>query len=304
MAEAKTYNGGAQIARKLRNSRTQHVYETIDVEPVTPVIGVDVRGVDLTQPLAQQQVNDLTTALANHNVLFFRDQPALTPEQQVAFGRRFGDLHVHPAAPTLEGHPEVFVIHTHENSQVNNGGAWHTDVSCDEEPPLGTILQLHKTPATGGDTLFANMYAAFDALSDPMKDILRGLHALHESEHVYRGRFADRGIDDAGRVFPKSEHPIVRTHPVSRRESLYVNRAFTTQIVGLEQHESDAILAMLFTHLEQPRFQVRFRWDDNSIAFWDNRCTQHFALWDYWPEERKGNRVTIKGERPFHNGAS
>ena len=303
MAETQTYNGGAQLAHKLRNSRAQSPYTTIGVEAVAPLIGVEVTGVDLTKPVPQAQIDELTHALANHNVLFFRDQPALAPAQQVAFAKQFGELHVHPAAPTLAGHPEIFVIHTHEKSQVNNGGAWHTDVSCDEEPPLGTMLQLHKTPSAGGDTLFANMYAAFDALSDLMQRFLRDLSALHESEHVYRGRFSDRGVDDAERVFPKCEHPVVRTHPVSLKESLYVNRAFTTRIVGLEDSESDAMLAFLFTHLEQPRFQVRFRWDVNSIAFWDNRCTQHFALWDYWPEERKGHRVAIKGERPFHNTA-
>jgi len=181
---------------------------------------------------------------------------------------------------------------------VNNVEIWHSDVSCDEEPPLGTMLQLHKTPSAGGDTLFANMYAAFDTLSDTMKDILRGLSALHESEHIYRGRYSDRGVDDHNKAYPEAIHPIVRTHPVSGREALFVNRAFTTEIVGMSKSEGNAILSYLFNHMEQPQFQVRFRWSPGSIAFWDNRCTQHLALWDYWPEERKGHRVTIKGERP------
>lgn len=303
MAETdiKTYKGGkAGQARSLSNSRAQGVYETITVKPVAPVIGVEVSGVDMTKPLSQAQADDLSHALANHNVLFFRDQPALTPAQQVDFSRNFGELHIHPAAPTLPDQPEVMVIHTHEKSQVNAGSGWHTDVSCDVEPPLGTVLQLHELPSCGGDTLFANMYAAFEALSDPMKEFLRDLTALHESEHIYRGRYSDRGVDDTGKVFPSAEHPVVRTHPVSGREALYVNKAFTTKIVDLEQDESDTLLKFLCTHLEQARFQVRFQWEENAVAFWDNRCTQHLALWDYWPETRKGHRVTIKGERPFH----
>jgi len=138
-------------------------------------------------------------------------------------------------------------------------------------------------------------------LSDTMKDILRDLSALHESEHIYRGRYSDRGVDDADRVYPEAIHPIVRTHPVSRREALYVNRAFTTRIVGMSDKEGKALLNFLFEHMEQPQFQVRYQWRPNSIAFWDKRSTQHLALWDYWPEERKGHRVTVKGERPFHD---
>ena len=187
---------------------------------------------DLTRPLPQEQFEELSDALANHCVVFFRDQPELTPEQQVAFGKRFGDLYVHPAAPTLEGNSEVFVIYTDKGSQVNNGGNWHTDVSCDEEPPLGTILQLHKTPSAGGDTLVANIYAAFDALSDRMHGMLSGMEARHASERIFCGRYSDRGVDDSERVYPEAVQPIVRTHPVSGRQALYVNRSFTTKIMG------------------------------------------------------------------------
>tara|TARA_B100000161_G_scaffold170638_1_gene122320 strand:+ start:373 stop:1281 length:909 start_codon:yes stop_codon:yes gene_type:complete len=299
MAQKNINKGVAGRAQNLSNSRAQGVYETIDMKPATAVIGGIVSGVDMTRPIPAAQVQDLNHALANHNVLFFRDQPELTPEQQIAFARNFGDLHIHPAGPQ-DLNPEIFVIHTHKDSKINNGGGWHTDVSCDEKPPLGTMLQIHKTPKAGGDTLFANMYAAFNALSDTMKALLRTSTAMHESEHIYRGRYSDRGVDDTGKSFPSAEHPVVRTHPVSGRECLYVNRAFTTKLVDFEQGESDALLKFLFTHLEQPQFQVRFQWEENSIAFWDNRCTQHLALWDYWPEERKGNRVTINGERPFH----
>ena len=163
---------------------------------------------------------------------------------------------------------------------------------------MATILQVHVLPEIGGDTLFANMYAAYDALSEPMKVLLSGLTARHESEHVYRGRYSDRGVDDYGRHYPEAVHPVVRTHPETGRKALYVNRTFTTRIVELQEAESAALLGFLFNHSEQIEFQIRFRWSRNDVAFWDNRCVMHHAVWDYWPHERKGRRVTIKGDRP------
>jgi taurine dioxygenase len=302
MAERKLYHGKAEQARNLSNSRAAADYSSIAVTPVTPVIGVEVTGVDLTAPLPSAQAADLARALANHNVLFFRDQRELTPEQHIAFGRNFGDLHVHPASPHMAGRPEIMEIDIGADSVVNNGSDWHSDVSSDDEPPLGTILQVHKTPTSGGDTLFANMYAAYDALSEVFKRRLERLTAVHDPERAFRGRYADRGKDDTGRVFSAAEHPVVRTHPVSGRQALFVNETFTTRIVGMTPEESDTILNFLFRHLTQPRFQVRFHWRPNDIAFWDNRCTQHMALWDYWPEPRRGRRVTVKGDRPFYRG--
>jgi len=302
MAEMRTYHGKADMARGLSNSRADGAYSTFTVTPVTPVIGVEVTGVDLTAPLPDAQAAELVQALANHNVLFFRDQPELTPEQHIAFGRNFGDLHVHPASPHMDGHPEIMEIVIDADSVVNNGSDWHSDVSSEDEPPLGTILQIHETPTSGGDTLFANMYAAYDALSDVMKRRLEGLTAIHDPERAFRGRYARRGVDDTGRTFSAAEHPVVRTHPVSGRQALFVNETFTSQIVGMTREESDAILNFLFRHVTQPRFQVRFHWRPNDIAFWDNRCTQHMALWDYWPEPRRGRRVTVSGDRPFYRG--
>ncbi len=294
------HEGKLDRAQTLSNARQEAVYETISVTPVTRVIGVEVEGVDMTQPVADAQLGDLTQALANHNVLFFRDQPALTPKQQIDFARNFGPLHMHPAAATSDENPELFVIHTHGESFVNNGADWHTDVSCDAEPPLGTLLQIHRTPGSGGDTIFANMYAAYDALSDKMKSFLADCTAVHESEHAYRGRYADKGVDDDGKTFPESTHPVVRTHPVSGRQALYINETFTSRINGLTDGESDNLLRYLFQHMIRPEFQVRFQWRDNSVAFWDNRCTQHLAMWDYWPDERYGHRVTIGGDAPFY----
>ena len=269
----------------------------MQVTPLTPHIGAEVSGVDLTR-LSDASFDALLDAFTRHSVLFFRDQPALAPADQVAFAERLGPLHTHPAAPTLAEQPEIFVIHAHANSRVANGNGWHTDVSCDAEPPLATMLQLHQLPATGGDTLFSSMYAAFESLSPRMQEFLLTLQAHHESEHVYRGRYADRNVDDAGRSYPRALHPVVCTHPRSERLALYVNPSFTTRIEDLSPGESQALLSMLYAHQQRPEFQVRFKWSENAIALWDNRCTQHFALWDYYPEERRGHRVTIKGKAP------
>ena len=230
-------------------------------------------------------------------MIFFRDQH-LTPAQQKAFGRLFGELHIHPAAPKeVPEHPEILVIHADENSKHVAGENWHSDVSCDLEPPMGSILYMHELPPVGGDTLFASMYAAYEALSEPMKRFLEPLTAMHEGEHVYRGRY---GVDDRGKVFPKAEHPVIRTHPVSGRKALYVNGGFTTRIKQLPRPESDAVLQFLYRHVETPEFHCRFRWQVNSVAFWDNRCMQHHAMWDYYPQRRHGHRVTIKGDTPFY----
>ena len=274
-------------------------YGHIEVTKLTPMIGAEIRGVDLTRPMPDDVFDDVHRAFLDNSVVFFKGQKPIPPETQIALGQRFGKLHVHPAAPHMDGYPEVFVIHAHKGSRIANGNNWHTDVSCDREPPLGTMLQLHLLPGVGGDTLFASMYAAYDALSGPMRRFLEGLTARHESEHVYRGRYADRNVDDTGKVYSETTHPVVRTHPETGRRALYVNRTFTTRIEELEAAESRALLRFLCDHMEQPRFQVRFRWELNDMAFWDNRCVQHHAMWDYWPEERKGHRVTIQGDQPY-----
>ena len=272
--------------------------QELELKKVTPYCGAEVHGIDLSQPLDERTIETLTTALADHCVLFFRDQ-GMTPEQQKVLGRHFGELHIHPAWPRLvEGHPEVMEIYADENSKRIAGEDWHSDVSCDPEPPLGTILYMVETPPVGGDTLFANMYAAFEALSATTQGFLEGMTAVHDGEHVYRGRYGE--TKDEGKTYPRSEHPVVRTHPVSGRKLLFVNRIFTTRIVQLTQRESDAVLSMLLEHIEQPEFQCRFQWQPASVAFWDNRCAQHHAMWDYYPNRRRGLRVTIKGNAPFY----
>jgi taurine dioxygenase len=269
---------------------------TITVEPVTPTIGAEVHGVDLGT-LDDAQFRVIHNALIRHQVLFFRDQD-ISVEAHKAFGARFGALAVHPNDPGLEGHPEVMIIHADETSKRVAGEMWHTDVSCAAEPPMGSILRMFVVPPEGGDTLFASMYAAYDALSSRMKAYLEGVSAIHEGAPYYREVNRIIGRDDRGKVYPVAEHPVVRTHPVSGRRALYVNSMFTTQLVGVSRAESDAVLRFLFDHVQNPAFQCRFRWRPNSIAFWDNRCTQHYAVWDYYPHVRSGYRVTVRGEKP------
>jgi alpha-ketoglutarate-dependent taurine dioxygenase len=272
--------------------------KTLHVTPFSPALGAEIRGIRLAEGIDEETCREVRAAFLQFGVLFFKQQEEISPAMQVEIGRMFGELHLHPAAPHMPGFPEVFVIHAHRDSKVANGEFWHSDVSCDEEPPLGTMLQIHVLPQIGGDTLFANMYAAYDALSPPMQRMLTGLTARHESEHVYRGRYSDRGVDDSGKVYPAATHPVIRTHPETGRKALYVNRTFTRRICELTEAESDAVLDFLFDHGEQVDFQIRFRWERNDLAFWDNRCVMHRAIWDYWPNERKGRRVTIKGDRP------
>ena len=274
-------------------------YETITVKPLSPVIGAEIGGVDLSKPLGNQTFTEVHDALMRHQVIFFRNQD-MSIEEHKTFGAHFGKLHIHPAAPSPEGHPEILRIHADENSKRVAGHGWHSDVSCDAEPPMGSILYLKQTPAVGGDTMFSSMYAAYEALSEPLKAFLETLTAEHASEHVYGGRY---GKDDKLRDgdFPRNVHPVIRTHPITRRKGLFVNSGFTKRIVELGRKESEALLEFLFDHVRTPEFHCRFPWEDNSVAFWDNRCVQHHALWDYYPQVRSGYRVTIEGDRPFLN---
>jgi taurine dioxygenase len=271
--------------------------DSLQVHPLTPAVGAEIRGVDLSRALAPLVAQAIRDALTTHQVIFFRDQD-LSVEQQVAFGRLFGDLVVHPNDPGLSGHPEVMIIHADSASKRVAGERWHSDVSCDPEPPMGSILRLHTVPEQGGDTLFSSMYAAYDALSPPMQAWLGTLTGEHDGAPYYRSVNARIGRDDGGKSYPQAVHPVVRTHPVSGRKGIFVNEMFTTRIVGLSRDESDAVLAFLFKHVQRPEFQCRFQWAAHSIAFWDNRCTQHMAIWDYFPATRSGYRVTIRGEQP------
>ena len=271
----------------------------IKIKKYSPNLGAIITGVDLSKEINEDQFKDIHKAFLDNQVLFFQNQNEISPEVHLKLGKLFGELHMHPAAPSMPGYPEIFEIHAHKNSKVANGEFWHSDVSCDIKPPLGTMLQLHILPETGGDTMFSNMYSAYNELSDKYKSLLDGLIAIHESEHLYSGRYEDRGVNRDNIKTPVANHPLIRTHPITGKKAIYVNRTFTTGIEGMNKNESSSILEFLFDHCEHVNFQIRYRWNKNDMAFWDNRCTMHRAIWDYWPNERKGRRVTIKGDKPI-----
>ena len=276
---------------------SQILKNKITVKNYAPNLGAVIKGIDLSKEISNSEQKIIRDAFHKYLVIFFQEQSEISPVNHIKLGKYFGDLHIHPAAPKMKNYPEIFEIHTDKNSKISNGAEdFHSDVSCEKEPPLGTMLQLHILPECGGDTMFANMYMAYDALSNPMKQFLKNLYASHESEHFYRGRY--NKINENIK-YPSSIHPVVRTHPVTKKKALYINRFFTTKIEGLSKDESSIILNYLFEHCEKTDFQIRYRWQQNDMAFWDNRCTLHKAIWDYFPNERKGRRVTIKGDKPY-----
>ena len=271
-------------------------YETLEVETLTPHIGAKVRGVDLSQPLTNEQARDVHQAWIDWKILVFPNQH-LNRDQHKSFARRWGKLHVHPMQPTYGGDEEVLVVKTTRDSAYTSGDGWHSDVTCDPVPPLGSMLYITETPASGGgDTLFADMYLAYQMLSDSMKEFLDPLVAEHDGAGPYVGSYKSTPPEGG---YPKSQHPVIVTHPDSGKKLLYVNRGFTSHIVDLGQSESNAVLEMLYRLIDStPRLYCRVDWEPNSLAFWDNRCTQHHAVWDYWPNSRYGERVSIVGDQP------
>ncbi len=271
-------------------------YDTISVRPLSPTIGAEIEGVDLAGDLGNQQFSEIRRALLEHHVLVFRDQH-LSAEDHKSFGRRFGKLHVHPVQATREGDPEQLAVKADKDSKAVAGEGWHCDVTCDAEPPMGSMLYITDTPpiGCGGDTLFANMHLAYEMLSEPMKAFLAPLTAIHDGAIPWV-----QGYGYApNQTFQKNEHPVVVRHPETGQKLLYVNRGFTSHIRQLARFESNALLEMLYRHIEtQPALTCRVRWTPNTLVFWDNRCTQHHAIWDYYPQDRSGYRVSIVGERP------
>jgi taurine dioxygenase len=270
-------------------------YESFQVRPLTPHIGAEVVDVDLAKPIDPTLDGDLHRAFLDWKVLVFRDQ-RLTRDDHKAFGRRFGRLHVHPMQHLYKGDPEVLLVKTTADSAYTAGDGWHTDVTCDAVPPLGSMLYITKTPdCGGGDTLYADMYLAYQLLSEPLRGFLEGLSAVHDGALPYVGRYQSRSPEGG---YPRNEHPVVIRHPETGRKILYVNSGFTSHIRGLSRTESRAILDLLFDHIAStPRLACRVHWEPHTLTFWDNRCTQHHAIWDYYPQSRYGERVSILDDR-------
>ena len=270
--------------------------ETFSLEPLAPTIGSEVSGLDLSRPLEDATIAALRDALLERKVIFFRDQE-ITTGQHIAFARRFGELETHPFTPNHPDHPEVIILANgpKHRSRIN---VWHSDVTWRQAPSLGSILRAREVPDVGGDTLWADMEAAYDALTDEEKGRLEGLEAEHDFMRAFGGR-----LDEAERAamrerYPIAVHPVIRTHPETGRKSVYVNGAFTMRILGMDEAESTRTLLRLYALAQVPEHQVRFRWRKNSIAFWDNRACQHYPVSDYHPAVRVMERVTVVGDRP------
>ncbi|NCF32189.1 MAG: taurine dioxygenase [Proteobacteria bacterium] len=272
-------------------------YQSIEVSSLTPHIGAEVSGVDLRQPLSNEQFSEIYRAWLDWQVLVFRNQD-LDRDQHKAFGRKFGTLHVHPMQHSYGGDPEILRVKTTKDSAYTAGNAWHTDVTCDPIPPMASALLIKEPPVNGGgDTLFADMYLAYDLLSDVMKELLDGLVAIHDGAIPYLGNY--RVAPPTDTEYPRNEHPVVVTHPETGKKVLYVNSGFTSHIKGMRNWESKALLDALLTHIATTaRLTCRVEWQPNTLTLWDNRCTQHHAVWDYWPESRYGERVSILCTEP------
>ena len=278
---------------------------TADLFTVTPqssTIGAEIAGIDLREVISPATKDALYQALLDWKVIFFRDQD-ITAEQHLAFARQFGDLEIHPFAAGDETHPEILRIH-HGEKAPGKENVWHSDVTWRTAPSLGSILRLRKVPTVGGDTLFADMAAAYRGLPAEIREAVEGKLALHDFS-FFRDRLARKGATDEemaefDRLYPNPEHPVVRTHPDTGEQVIYVNRAFTRRILDVSEAESTRLLEFLYAQASYPEYQSRFRWTANAIAFWDNRACQHYAVSDYWPQERVADRVTVVGDVPFH----
>jgi len=276
---------------------------SLTITPISSALGAQIDGVDLTRPLSPLQRDAIEQALLEYQVIFFKQQ-SITPQQQAHFAANFGDLHIHPIYPNVPEQPEVLVLDT-AVTDVRDNAVWHTDVTFLPTPALGAVLSAKQLPAFGGDTLWASGIAAFEGLSRPLQVLLDGLTATHDFTKSFPlERFGSTPEDlqrweQTRKNNPPLSHPVIRTHPVSGRKSLFVNEGFTTRINELSEAESEAILKLLFAHSTRPEYTIRWRWQENDVAFWDNRVTQHYAVDDYRPNRRVMHRATILGDAPF-----
>ncbi len=292
---------GPRVADRIPSEWTDEPYTLFSLTPQATTIGAVVDGVSLAEPASERLVAELDRALLEWKVLFFRDQH-ITHDQHAAFARNWGDLETHPFYGRVTGteaeQPEVVRL-AKDDQVVGFENLWHSDVTWRTEPSLGSILRAVELPALGGDTLWADMAAAYDHLTDAMKERLDGLTAVHDWYTNFGLAMPEEQREALRPDFPAVEHPVVRTHPQTGRKTLYVNRAFTQHIVGLAADESAELLEFLYLQANFPEYQCRWRWQPGDIAFWDNRSTQHYAVSDYFPQRRVMDRITIIGDRPF-----
>jgi taurine dioxygenase len=272
-------------------------WEHFDALQLGATIGAELQGIKLGPDLTDGAIAEIRQALLDYKVIFFRDQPQLTPAGHVAFAKRFGDLEVHPFIPANQEHPELVRFEkSPEIGGFENG--WHSDVSWREVPSMGAILRAVDVPPSGGDTLFSDMYAAYDGLEPELRAQVDDLIAVHDYSQVFGYAIPEEKRAEMRETYPPVEHPVVRTHPETGRKLLYVNRFFVHHIVGVEAAESDRLIDKLARRAELPEHQCRFRWEPHSVAFWDNRAVQHYASSDYYPARRVMERASVIGDRP------
>ena len=277
-------------------------YQHIEVVPVSPALGAEIGGVDIAAGIGDQQFEELQRAFVEYSVIFLHQQN-ISEDEHIAFARRWGEINVNRFFQPVETHPMIAEVRKEAHQKANIGSSWHTDHSYDQVPALGSILYAREVPSVGGDTLFASMYAAYDALSDGMKHMLSTLNALHSSRHAFGdAAYVDVDLDDIGGRLGNTEaavqdavHPVVIRHPLSGRPALYVNGDFTVRFDDWTEEESRPLLEYLYAHARQNEFTCRFHWRRGSMAIWDNRATHHCALNDYQGERRLLHRITIEG---------
>ncbi len=275
--------------------------KSFDIEPIGANLGAEIHGLDLTRAIDRANAKALEDALVTFKVIYARNQH-ITTAQHLAFGRLFGDLEVHPFRPKGES-PEIMVLNNHKDNPVLSTDVWHSDTTFRECPTKYSILRCLIIPPTGGDTIWADMCAAYDGLSDSMKDIIKNLTAVHDFKN-FRALFSrddpdQKRLEEMEKRYPNPSHPVVRTHPVTGKKALFVNAQFTIRLNGFSIDESDALLRLLYAQAQIPEYQFRLRWKPGTIALWDNPSTQHYAANDYYPKRRRMERVAVVGDRPY-----
>ena len=271
----------------------------IIINPTSGSIGAEIQGVNLSTDLSDAVFSEIRQTFIDHGLIFFRNQE-LTPDDHLRFAKRWGEININRFFAKVEGYEQIAEVKKDSDQEINIGGAWHTDHSYDQIPAMGSILLARETPKTGGDTLFANMYKAYESLSDGLKETLECMNACHSSRHVFGAHTgyaeaSNQRIGNPELATQDAIHPVIITHPESKRKALYVNPEFTVNFEGWTKEESQPLLNYLNEHSTRPENITRFNWEPGSIAFWDNRCTWHFALNDYPGEKRLMHRITVEG---------